>query len=117
MDIRSPAALLTGLVPLLSLAGIAASATARDRSRRWIYGVLGWIGWAATVAVGVFAGLVLVAFSCMGSGQGDGCGDDAALGVLVMGAVALTLPAALAYGLTGRSLSSRDSPSDPRPPR
>lgn len=104
--------LLIATVPVLSLAGIAASATARERSHRRIYGILGWIGWLLTVAAGVFVGLLAVALSCWGDYGDTSCGDDRSVLVLLAGLLAAGLPGLLAYGL-----SSRGTPSGPRPPR
>ena len=106
------AVLLILTVPMLSLAGIAASATARERSHRRIYGALGWIGWLLSVAAAVFLGLLVVALSCWGDHGDTDCGDDRSLLVLLAGVFAAGLPALLAYGL-----SSRGSPSTPRRPR
>ena len=105
MNISDLAVLLTLAVPPASLAGIAVSATARRRTVRWVAGVLGWIGWLTTVAVGVFFGLVVVAFSCWSIAHGTGCGSSS-VGFIVVTAIALAaMPGVFAY-----RFSSRDTP-------
>jgi len=105
MNFAEAASLLLIAVPPLSLAGIAASATARQRSHRLVFGVLGWIGWLLTVAAAVFFGLVIVALSCWG--DTTSCGEGSAALVLFGGVVAAVLPGVVAYGLTARVRAAR----------
>lgn len=102
------------LIPIASFAAIVASAAITDRTPRVLLAIVGWVVWGLSVIAMGFVGLLVVGLGCWGDMNGD-CGETASLAILVGGVFALGLPAAV-HQVVAR-LSSRDTPSGPRPPR